>query len=221
MPTCAETDIFLSRQRHKDKTCCHKHLPWDMTVLKTVICFERSPMKKPFAIIFLFMIGLISPTSGLASEILEVGSFQAELLGPGESAASSSGWTVTGTTAWTEEQKTALISSLGVLNLSLANSAARPVRIAMAWSNNLPQQILGNALSSRLLDPTAGELQTTAEATWRDGNLNDSAPGMADIVINDNNEFNFHYGEDLPRNLHNFQTLITHEVIHGLGLPSG
>ncbi|WP_316346877.1 autotransporter domain-containing protein [Desulfuromonas acetoxidans] len=178
-------------------------------------------MEKLYIIIPFLMMGLFLPALGLANEILEIGQFQVELLAPGESASTANGMSITGTTIWTEEQKTALISSLDILNLSLANSAARPVRIAMAWSDNLPQQILGNSGSSHFLYPTSGELKTTAEAAWRDGDPTDYAPGTADIAINYNSAFDFHYGKGLPGYFVDFRSAVTHEIIHGLGITSG
>jgi hypothetical protein len=90
----------------------------------------------------LILIGVFFALTALplqASQIVEVGVFQVELLGPGESAVGGNEYqfgnpsTITGTTTWSEEQKEALKRSLALLNDSLVNPAGRPIRIAMAW----------------------------------------------------------------------------------------
>nr|WP_320048977.1 autotransporter outer membrane beta-barrel domain-containing protein [uncultured Desulfuromonas sp.] len=185
-----------------------------------VAFLEISPMKKTFVIISFLIVRLISPAPSHASELLEVGQFQVELVGPGETVLDASGRETTGTTAWTEEQKTAVVSVLEVLNLSFPTSAARPIRIAMAWSDDLPEQVGGRA-SSTVFITTTGEMQTTIETAWRDNDPTDNAQGTADIVIQYNTGYDFHLGDGLPGYHLDFRTFVTHEILHGFGITSG
>ncbi len=177
-------------------------------------------MKKSFAILLLFAMGLISSALCQASELVEVGQFQVELLGPVESASTNTGEVDTGSVAWTEEQKSAIQSVLEFLNLSFPTSAARPIRIAMSW-DDLPELVGGWASRSVLINTTTGEERSTAEAAWRDHDPTDDAPNTADIMIQYNTGYDFYLGDGLPGYHLDFRTYVTHEILHGLGLVSG
>lgn len=159
-----------------------------------------------------------------ASQIVEVGMLQVELLGPGESAVGGDRYqfgnpsTITGTTPWSEEQKEALKRSLAVLNTSLVNTAGRPIRIAMAWRDDV--NWLGGSMATTLADLDAGRASTTAEAAWRDGDAADRFPAAADILIMYNSEVPYNYNRGLPGMKNDLQSLITHEIVHGLGIMS-
>jgi outer membrane autotransporter protein len=152
--------------------------------------------------------------------------FQVELLGPGESAVGGPLYqfgnpsTITGTTTWSEEQKAAVTRSLAVLNDSLVNPAGRPIRVAMAWRDDLPETTNGNSLSTALIDLAVGRGATTAEAAWRAGDAADPFPEAADILLRFNSEKSWHYASGLPGRQHDLQSSLTHEIVHGLGIAS-
>lgn len=162
-----------------------------------------------------------------ASEIVEVGVFQLELLGPGDSAVGGGDcqfgnpFSITATTTWSEEQKEAATRSLEILNNCITNESGRPIRIAMAWRDDLPEDVLGSADITALTDLSAGQDVSTAEAAWRDGDSKDHFPKAADILIQYNSDQSFHYGDGLPGRQSDFTSTITHEILHGLGIGTG
>nr|WP_320050840.1 autotransporter outer membrane beta-barrel domain-containing protein [uncultured Desulfuromonas sp.] len=162
-----------------------------------------------------------------ASEVVEVGVFEIEFLGSGDSAIGGkftqfdSPSTLTGTTAWNEEQKDAVIRSLEVLNSTITNQSGRTIRIAMAWRDDLPEYNLGGSYTTTLTDLATGQGVTTAEAAWRDGDTTDYFPQAADVLIQYNTNQQLYYGNGLPGNQSDFSSIVIHEIFHGLGISSG
>nr|WP_320116282.1 autotransporter domain-containing protein [uncultured Desulfuromonas sp.] len=162
-----------------------------------------------------------------AGEIVEVGVFQIEFLGPGDSAIGGKYVQfdvpnmITGTTTWSEEQKEAVIRSLEILNNCITNQSGRTIRIAMAWRDDLPETYLGSAYTTALADLAAGQAVTTAEAAWRDGDTTDYFPEAADLLIQYNTAQTFYYGDGLPGDQSDFSSTVIHEIFHGLGIASG
>jgi uncharacterized protein with beta-barrel porin domain len=171
---------------------------------------------------------LLGWTPVRAGEIIEVGSFQVELLGVGESAQGGAFYalgypdTITGTSPWTEEQKASVVRSLAALDACFDTASARPVRIAFALRSDLPPNILGNSASTRIYDADYQSVTTTIEAAWRDGLGDDLYPETADDLIQLSVSFPFHYAPQTPayRTL-DFQSLINHEIIHAMGITKG
>jgi len=163
-----------------------------------------------------------------AGEIIAVGSFQVELLGEGESAQGGLGYglgspsIITGTASWTQEQKDAVIRSLAALDACFDTASARPVRIAIALRSDLAPGVVGNSGSTVIFDPGYQSVTTTIENAWRDGQSADLYPYAADDLIQLSTTFPFHYGPGAPvSGTLDYQTLITHEIIHAMGMTKG
>ncbi|WP_321531702.1 autotransporter domain-containing protein [uncultured Desulfuromonas sp.] len=162
-----------------------------------------------------------------ASDVVEVGVFQIEFLGPGDSAIGGTLTqfddpdVLTGTTAWSAEQKDAVIRSLEVLNSTITNQPGRTIRIAMAWRDDLPEDNLGVANTTALTDLATGQGVTTAEAAWRDGDTTDYFPQAADVLIRYNVNKSYYFDDGLPGNQSDFSSVVIHEIFHGLGITSG
>lgn len=168
---------------------------------------------------------------GQSSQNFTIGTFDVELLGVGDTATSVSGIvgsnpkeenTYTGKVAWTIEQQESVERSLTVLNNSLTNSAGRQMRVAIAMSDDIPIWALGGGFPSMIYEPNFQHVISTGELLWRDGDTVDHFSDAADILIVMNSSYPWHFGTDAPKYGEvDFQTTITHEVIHGLGISGG
>ena len=163
---------------------------------------------------------------------MQVGVFRVNLLAARESAFSFYDFgegqageyaSVTGTAAWTTGQKEAVERALTVLSDSFTNPPGRDVEIAIAMRDDLSDMVLGNSSSSIYVDLAGGTMTTSAEAVWRDGNDDLPVAGAVDNVIQMSSSFPWYYGPETPdgSRVYDFQSTITHEIVHALGISSG
>lgn len=181
--------------------------------------------------LFFFTTILFSSSQLLASEIISYGGFEIELLDNGDTATGGGGYddgtlaydrTITGTASWTYEQRAAVIRSLDVLNNSFEGTYGRQMRIAIAFRNDLPPGVLGGSGSTKVFERSYSEIISTGELLWRDGSSADYFPGIVDDVIQLSANLPWHFGSDAPGNgLFDFQTVVTHEIIHAMGVSNG
>ncbi len=124
---------------------------------------------------FLFSL-LLTVSQAIAIDTISVGNFTAHFHNNGDVLKSSS--TVgTGTQDWTSEQKDAVVTSLNILNNNFSNIAANPVKVGVAFTDQLPTGTLGSTSSRLFL--FNNEIITAAELKLREAfPLNTPADSM-------------------------------------------
>lgn len=136
-----------------------------------------------------------------------------------------------GSTAnWTAEQIAATTRALQTWDNLILNTPGRTLTVGLFWYSHGNQRALAGA-GSKLLEPYGRpglqKVPTIAERIWRDANSVTGYEGSAfDIYVfcNSDNQNRFYFGEaplagGLTRT-YDFQSVLTHEIGHGLGFLS-
>ncbi len=177
----------------------------------------------------LALASLIFATPALAYEVITVGNFEARLLAPGETTdaviavENGSGFTAiyqgteTGEEPWTEEHKNAITRSLQTLEQSfVTGNPNRKMQIAFGLRKG---EYLGISLSTMLIDQTMQNSVSTGELLLRDNLHTNNILGGVDDIITMFTSVPLHYGPEAPAHGQiDFQTTVTHEILHAMGI---
>ncbi|CAG34976.1 autotransporter outer membrane beta-barrel domain-containing protein [Desulfotalea psychrophila] len=185
--------------------------------------------------LYLALASLMLATPAHSYETITVGNFEAQLLAPGESAyaigaqTSEGAYTevgdrriITGTEAWTEGHRDAISRSLQALEQSFAmGSPKRKMQIAFALKKG-KEANLGDSLGTLIYDQYLTKIISTGELLLRDNSPTDKILGSVDDTINIYTSTPLHYGPDAPgHDQYDFQSTVTHEILHAMGIMNG
>ena len=134
-----------------------------------------------------------------------------------------------GSTAnWTEAQIAATKRALQTWDSLILNKPGRTLTVGLFWYSHGNQRALAGA-GSRLLEPYyrpgLQKVPTIAEQIWRDAYSVTGSEGYEfDIYVfcNSDNQNRFYFGEAplAGGRIYDFQSVLTHEIGHGLGFLS-
>lgn len=176
---------------------------------------------------------LLLTTSAQAYDTITVGNIEVQLLTSGEQAYSIIGQDsedgfdimygriITGESSWSEEQKNAIKRSLEVIEQSFdTGDPNRKFEVAIAL-NPLPYGVLGNSLGTLVIDDDHQTIYSTGELLLRDNIAVENILGSVDDTILLSPDFPFGYGAgDTSSSSYDFQAVVTHEILHALGVTS-
>lgn len=184
--------------------------------------------------VILYLALACSVLSSLAHsyETITVGNFEAQLLAPGETAyvvgaiTSEEGYiegyreAVTGAEAWTQDHRDAITRSLQTLDQSFATgSPNRKMKIAFSLEEG---PYLGTSLGTLITDQVGENMVSTGELLLRDNIPTNNILGSVDDIIIMFTSIPLHYGPEAPgHGQYDFQTTVTHEILHAMGIMNG
>ncbi|MBT6565041.1 MAG: autotransporter domain-containing protein [Candidatus Scalindua sp.] len=190
--------------------------PWNLKFSGLMKGIYRASGILASAILFSLLLPVYQ---AIAIDTVSVGSFSVNFHNTGD-VLKASNTVGTGTQDWTSDQKDAVITSLNILNNSFSNTPANPVKVGVAFTDQLPTGTLGSTSSRLFL--FNNEIITAAELKWREEFPLSTPADSMDIAFLVNANATFSFGDGIPATSQtlDFQSVITHEVAHGLGITS-